>query len=175
MMAGPSLELLRSEFDGSFALPLKESAPDLIDLLAIRVAGRPYALRVAEIGGVAAGRRVTSVPSPRPALAGLVSVRGALVAVFDLAALLGMPASAGGSARWVALCGEDAGLALAFDEFEGHLRLPAAALRAHESKGAGFVEHVVGGEAELRPIASIPRIVESVSRRTGRERPGKAT
>jgi chemotaxis signal transduction protein len=172
-MAAQSAAELRRDFDGAFALPLRESEPDVVDLLAIRVAGRPFALCVADVGGVAAGRRVTPVPSRQPALAGLVGMRGKLVAVFDLGTLLGLSAS-GDATRWLALAAGGAPLALAFDELEGHLRLPRAELHTNANANDVFLEQVLRSEGELRPIASMPRIVEAVSERTGRARPGKA-
>jgi len=168
-----SVAALRQEFDASFALPPRETARDLVDLLAIRVAGRPYALRLAEVGGVATGRRATRVPSPLPALAGLVGLRGMLVAVFDLGVLLGHSPEAGTS-RWVAVCGGRPDLAVAFNEVEGHLRLPPTALELREDTAGGLVEQVIRSESGLRPIVSIPWIVRVVSKQSGRGRPGKA-
>src|SRR5689334_7571216 len=96
-----SVEALRREFDGSFALPQREAAPDAIEVLAIRVGGKPFALRLSEVAGVATGRRLTPVPSARRGMLGLVGVRGSLVAVFDLAVLLGEPPNTA-EPRWVA-------------------------------------------------------------------------
>ncbi len=172
MMPGLSAEALQREFDETFARPVRERALDFVDLLSIRVGGQPYALRVAELGGVAAGRRVTPVPSPAPAFSGLIGLRGAVFAVYDLAELLGLPGR-GGERRWVALAAGDQELALAFDELEGHLRLDPSDLGVNESSGQGFCEQAARAGTELRPIVSIPRIVSVVSERAARERPGK--
>lgn len=168
-----SAAALREEFDGSFALPLATSTPDSHDLLAIRIAGRPYALRAQDLGGIALGRRVTPLPSPDPALAGLVGVRGTVVAVFDLGVLLGLRGSAA-AGRWVALAGRDARLAFAFDELEGHERIAAAALRAVGEDRPDFVTHLLERADGLRPIASVASLVEFLSQSADRVRSGKA-
>ncbi|HTQ04825.1 MAG TPA: chemotaxis protein CheW [Polyangiaceae bacterium] len=169
-MAVVSADALRSEFDGVFALPVRERSEKLIDLLMIRVAGQSYALRVDEMSGVGAGRRVTKVPSPEPAFAGLVGIRGAIFAVYDLGVLLGLPHQAS-EQHWVALAAGDAQIALSFEELEGHLRLPPSELGANVN--AGFCEHAVRTGNELRPVVSLPRIVSVVLERAARERPGK--
>lgn len=169
-MAELSAEALRRDFDGAFALPLREGKADVVDLLSIRVAGQPYALRVAELGGVAAGRRVITVPSPAPAFSGLVGIRGAIFAVYDLGELLGLPPRSS-ERRWVALAAGDVQLGLAFEALEGHLRLPPSALGANE--GSEFCEHAVRTGAELCPVVSISRIVAMVLERSARERPRK--
>ena len=40
---------LRQDFDRTFALPPSLAAPEVEDLLAIRVAGDPYAIRLLDI------------------------------------------------------------------------------------------------------------------------------
>ena len=171
-MPALSADALEREFDATFARPLEERATDLVDLLSIRVAGQPYALRVADIAGIAAGRRITRVPSPDPAFSGLVGIRGAVFAVHDLAALLGLPARTN-DARWVALAAGDAEIALAFDEVEGHLRLPPSALGTNDGSPTSFCEQALHADGELRPIIGVTRIVNVVLERAARQRPGK--
>ena len=171
-MAALSVEVLRQEFDRSFALPWREAAADSIDLLAIRVGTQAYALDVAELGGIAADLWVTPVPSPTPALCGLVGMRGGLVAVFDLATLLG-EAPGAEVPRWVGVCRGNLEIAVAFHTLEGHLRVPRDSLRSTPDERQGLVEQVVESNGELRPIASLSRVARAVSLRTGQERPGK--
>ncbi len=121
---------LREEFDRCFAtLPVPLEPTE--ELLAIRVGGDSYALRLREVAEISAGHPVSRLPSTTPHLLGLAGLRthraGVVVPVFSLASLLG---AAGGAdaPRWLALCDAQEPFALAFDFFEGHLRLPAAAL-----------------------------------------------
>jgi purine-binding chemotaxis protein CheW len=167
-MAGSPAATLRDEFDRSFALPVATSSPVTTDLLAIRVAGRPFALFTHELGGVAVERRVTPVPSPDPALAGLVAVRGTLVGLFDLGVLFGLRASAV-AGRWVALAANDVRLAFAFDELEGHLRVETAALRDADTERSDFVRHTFAEQTRVFPVASVAALVLSLSERVARE------
>ena len=167
-----SAAALREEFDGSFALPLATSTPVTHDLLAIRIAERPYGLRTLELGGVALGRRVTPLPSPDPALAGVVGVRGTLVGVFDLGVLFGLRGSAA-AGRWVALAASDARLAFAFDELEGHVRVAPDALRAVSEQRSDFVTHLLERDDGLRLIASVASLVAFLSGSADRARSGK--
>jgi purine-binding chemotaxis protein CheW len=154
-------EALRQEFDATFARAFGDAELECDDLLAVLVGRRRYALRVAELGGVAAGRRVTPVPSGDAALLGLVGVRGDVVPVYDLARLMG-EAPAVEPPRWLALSAGADPVALAFDELEGHLRLPRSAL---ESAARGHVTHVIREEAGLRPVVDVPSVARAV--RTG--------
>jgi len=168
-----ALETLRSEFDRSFALPLVANARDTLDLVAIRVGDRAYALAGAELGGITAGRRSTPLPSPDPALGGLVGLRGALVAAFDLGVLLGVRASAVPT-RWLALSARDRQLAFCFDELEGYLTVKRSALRATETSDAELVGHVLVEESGHRQVADVGKLVEVLSRRAEAARSGKA-
>jgi purine-binding chemotaxis protein CheW len=173
-MASSSVETLRRDFDGSFALPPRDTATDGIDLLAIRVGERALAFRLSEIAAIATGRRLTETPSSNPELLGLVGVRGALVAVLDLGAMLGEQTRSE-APRWVALCQGDDQLALGFDTLEGHLRVPPSALEAVEGERLGLVAHVVRSESGPRSVVSVPRIAAKMTALAGRARPEKGT
>ncbi len=174
-MASFSVETLRREFDDSFALPPREVAADGVDLLAIRVGERPLALRVSEIAALATGRRLTPVPSPTSELLGLIGMRGVLVAVLDLASLLGEGSRSSEAPRWVALAAGDEQLALGFHVLEGHVRVPPAALEAVEGGRLGLVAHVAHTESGLRSIVSVPLVAARAKALAGRERPEKGT
>jgi len=153
---------LRHEFDAAFAQPSRDVADDSDDLLAVLVGQSHYALRVAELGGVAAGRRVTRVPSADAALLGLVGVRGNAVPVYDLARLVDEPPSVE-PPRWLALSPGNEPIALAFRALEGHLRLPRAAF---ETAGRGNVAFVVRVELGVRPVVDVPSVVRAVRARS---------
>lgn len=171
-MLGLSAEALQNEFDRSFALPLGDGTRDELDFVAIRVADHAYALASGELAGITLGRRATPAPSPDPALGGLVGVRGALVAVFDLGVLVGARANAV-PARWLALSARDTGLALAFDELEGYRSVPRSALRTLEARRDAFVEQALAADDGLRSVVSVAKIVELLTERAGRFRSEK--
>jgi chemotaxis signal transduction protein len=148
------LRALRGEFDQSFARPGT-------DFLLIRVAGEPHALRLAEVAALEADRAITPVPSEARALLGVAGLRGALVAVFDLAQLLGLPApspagkSPPSGRRWLALV-KGTQVAMAFGEFEGQRRLGADALAtALEAGQQGELIRTAGTARPLVQLATL--------------------
>src|SRR6202030_4383581 len=94
---------LRCLFDSSFAAAASSTTGPLEDLLAICVEGDPYALRLSEIAGLYVDVKIVPVPGPIAQLLGIVSLRGKLAPVYDLAALLHYPLAV--SPRWMILAG----------------------------------------------------------------------
>jgi chemotaxis signal transduction protein len=129
-------------------------------VLSIRVGREAYALRLSEVGALEADKTITRVPSEHAALLGIAGVRGLVVAVFDLAALLGVARPDG--ARWIVLA-KGAPLALAFSGFEGQLSArPDQFARAEQ--GAG-VREVLRHEGLTLPLVDIPALVTSLDPR----------
>ena len=158
-------------FDRSFAEPpCIEQAP-LEELLALRVGSDPYAIRLVEITGVFPGRAVTRLPNAVPEFLGIAGFRGNLVPVWDLGRLLGYP---GGEApRWLVIAAATP-VALAFDGFDGHLRLSRTAI-ASEEPGAQRRPHLrevvraVGPSAQsqeglIRPIVGVASVLGAIKR-----------
>jgi purine-binding chemotaxis protein CheW len=110
---------LRNAFDEAFARPVDLGATSLVDLLLVRVSGHRYALRPAELSGVFKNRRVVHVPSTRPELVGVAGVRGAIVPVYVLSALLGHDSKVEATG-WLVVCGGPEPVALSLDEVEGY-------------------------------------------------------
>jgi hypothetical protein len=146
-----TLAELRRSFDQGFAAAPATEVAAVEDLLAVRVAGEHYAVRLAEIAGVAANRRIVPVPSRRSDLLGVAAIRGNLVPVYNLAVLLGHDPGPRPVA-WLALCGSAEPLALGFEELESFLRVP----RAH-------VGEVVRVGAQARRVIDIRSILEKVA------------
>lgn len=147
---------LREAFDHSFTLARAGAAEAAEALLAIRVRREPFALRVAELDGIAAARAIVPVKSARAGLLGIAGIRGELVPVFDLAALLGYPGE-GERPGWIALAGREERFGLAFAELEGHLTVPRAELAAPATPGGhrGPVLHLAGAPRATLSIVSI--------------------
>ena len=168
---------LRQAFDHSFALPPSAASPDVHDLLTIRVAGNPYAIRLQDITEIVAGRSVISVPAVTPGLLGLAGIRGGIVPVFGLSSILGY-GSDPESPRWMILCGAEEPIALAFSDFEGHLRLPTSALHADEnfsatSENAKYVTQVARTPDGVRAVISVALILATIRNRISQYRPTK--
>jgi len=157
---------LRREFDGGFARPFATAGSDGVELLAIRVAGHGYAIRLAEIAGLFADRTVTPVPGPLPELRGLANLRGALVPVYDLGLLLGHPA--GDAPRWLALATARR-VALAFDGLDGHtVAAPdAIAMEPGEGRALRQIVHRADGAGQLL-LLHLPSLLDDIAARARR-------
>ena len=157
---------LRNEFDQAFAVAASTHKVQSSHLLAIRVDANPYAIAVAEIGGLQVDRVIAPLPTMIGGLLGLAGIRGDLVPVYSLAVLLGYQAPAR-TPRWLALCGGAQSFGLAFDGFERHLNVPVAQIAAADSanSGAAHIRAVVHNEEGSRPLISIPSIAVEIARR----------
>jgi chemotaxis signal transduction protein len=161
-------EEMRAELDRAFAAPREEASP-VTTLLAIRVDGEAYALRLSELAGVAADRRIIPFPSDAPSCIGIAGHHGDLVPVFALGSLLGRP-RATTDPRWLGLVRIDGTLAaLAFDEIESCFQVAETALSTES--GSSFISHVLSGSAApsggRRAVLSVPALVDAVWRSRG--------
>lgn len=159
---------LRRQFDLAFASPPADVARELEEVLAIRVAGEPYALRVLEIGALIADRPIVAIPSSAPHLLGIAGIRGGLVPVFGLASILGHERGAD-APRWMVTYGRAEPIALAFSELEGHLALPRSQVHGAEHPRADRpylreVAHTAGG---VRAVIDVPLLVAAINERAG--------
>jgi chemotaxis signal transduction protein len=160
---------LRDAFDRARAIPFSSQTFERIeDLLAIRVSGDAFAIRLGEISSLATDKKIVAFPSPIPELLGVAGIRGRLVPVYSLAALLGYSASTV-RGRWLALCGAEELVGLAIDNFEGYLRVPLAQVYAAEQQDlvSAHLKHVVRVADTVRAVISIPLIIGVIQRRCG--------
>jgi chemotaxis signal transduction protein len=158
---------LRESFDRPFREPLALEAEAPVELLAIRIGNEPFALRLADIAALEADRTITHVPSQHPELLGIAGVRGSVVAVFDLAALLDLPRP--DAWRWLVLA-KGAPLAFAFSAFEQQLAVRREALASTEKASAGMLREIVRveggpGEQTALPLIDLPALVFALERR----------
>ena len=169
-MSATRAEDLARAFDDDFARPIAVRGAGSEDLLAIRVAGDPYAVVRGELAGLFADRPVTALPGAAPGLLGISGFRGALVPVYDLRAVLGAGggAAAGSAAvRWMVTAAAGP-VALAFERFEAFVRVPRDAIAAHAGAAADHAPRAVHTAGELRPILDIPSIVAAIRGRLRR-------
>lgn len=152
----------RRAFDQAFAVAPTATVEVYEDLLAVRVAGDPYALRVREITGLVASRKIVSLPSRRPELLGVAGIRGSLVAVYSLAALLGYGVESKPPA-WLALPADEP-IGLGFEEFEGFFRVRSRDVQAGE---------VVVMANQSRRVVDIPSTLAALDVHAGAAGPPK--
>jgi chemotaxis signal transduction protein len=166
-------EELRAAFDASFALAPAEPHVRPEDFLGIGMADRPFALRLGDVAGLFVDKHIAPLPGPAPALLGIAGFRGATVPVYDLRALLGF--EVGKVPRWLVLvAGKDA-LALAFDRFEGHLRIASDAIAAEPSSGRGvFTREIIRIGGETRTVVDVGAVARTINEQAGPRGPASA-
>jgi chemotaxis signal transduction protein len=161
---GPSTTAaqLRRAFDQSFAEAALTEAVALEDFLAIRLGADPHALRLVHIAHVLPLSTITRFPSPVAELMGVIGFRGAIVPVYDFRMLLGY-ARQEESPGWLVIAAAWP-LALAFDAFDGHLRVPREASARHASAehSRRHVQEVLHINDTVRPIVSLPSVIETI-------------
>jgi purine-binding chemotaxis protein CheW len=161
---------LREAFDRAFADPPPAPGAGSEAMLAVRVGGQPYAIRLAEIGGLATDRPIVPVPSAIPELRGVAGIKGALVPVYSLAACLGCEQA---EPRWLVLCRGEEPLAFALGELEGTLQVASADLVAPEA-GAGASRHVsqvLRSTAGFRGVLDLRSLATWITERVGAAAP----
>ena len=162
---------LRRTFDRTFAASPVTVTEETLDLLAIRVAGAPYAFRAREIGGLTTCKKLAPLPTRRPELLGVAGIRGSLVLVYDLSTLLGH-GHVEASPPWLALCGSPEPIALGFAELEGFARVRLADIHRSES-GTGDermkrpITAVARVNGVVRPIVDIPSAMDALKAHAG--------
>jgi len=155
------LEELRLSFDRAFAEELTPRSEQALSLLSIRVGRDPHAVRLADVAALEVRCAVTQVPSEHPELLGIAGLRGAVVAVFDLAALIG---AASGEAPWLLLA-KGAPVAFAFAEFDGVWSArPEDLVRAQAGRDAR-VQDVVLRQGQPLPVIDLVGLVGDLERR----------
>jgi purine-binding chemotaxis protein CheW len=159
---------LRRAFDRSFAEAPRRDSPVVQDVLAISVSGHRFAIRLTEIAGLFGDKKITPVPARSPTLLGIAGFRGAAVPVHDLRRLFGLPGT--GTPRWLVIAAATP-VALAFDGFEGQLRLSRAAAALHEGGVArAYVHEIVRARGHVRAVVDIAAVVETIAAQVGRAR-----
>jgi len=145
---------LRDDFDRSFTEPVRRHDTEHTELLAIRAGGRRYALRLSQTSGLYPERPVTPLPGPLPALLGVAGFGGGIVAVYDLAAVLGHPVAE--RPRWLVMAAGTPPLALAFHALDGHLRVPADSIVSEHRPGTSSLRGMVPLPGGARSIVDLP-------------------
>jgi chemotaxis signal transduction protein len=157
---------LRRLFDEGFAAPAASITEPLEGLLAIRVGSNPFALRLSEIAGLHVGVKIVPLPSPVAQLLGIVAIRGMMVPIYDLAALLRYPPVS--NSRWFVLARAPKPVGFAFETFESHLQVSQASLAGGNRASAdtsATVLHVRGSvraAGALRPIIHLASMLKMI-------------
>ena len=162
---------MRRAFDQGFAAaPPGDAAGATEDLLAIQVAGEAFVLRLRELAGLYRDRPVIRLPGPVPELIGIAGVRGIMVPVYGLGAILGHPRGEPG--RWLVVVRGPDPLGLAVDTCDGLLRAPRPSVPEEGNPTPHLGPAVLAG-GRLRRLVDLASVAEAIKTRTGPAGPAK--
>lgn len=134
-------ERLRRAFDGAFAKEADLVEGDRESVMLFHAGEARIAVRVADASEAIQRTRWTHVVSDDSALLGLTSVRGRLVAVYDVLALLGRDAGAS-SGDWIVLASGDRSFGARFGSYAGLIQVSRAEIRRGADTTAGEAEWI---------------------------------
>jgi len=159
----PVLREMRRAFDDSFAVPPPEEIVDSThDYVVILVAGRPFAMRISETGGLHFQRKIVELPGEGSGLLGLAGIQGHLVSVHGLAQLMGMADSPAGI-RTIALCRGENSIGLGFGELRGYVRAAGIESPAEKAEGEGLcLSGAIRVPHGLCSVIDIPAVVKKI-------------
>jgi purine-binding chemotaxis protein CheW len=157
-------EELRREFDDGFSRAAVSASGATEALFGLGLGGDAYALRMGEISGLYADRRIVPVPGPLPELLGIAGLRGAIVPVFSLESLLGYPPESS-RPRWLVHAGQGPGIGLAFCDFAGHFRVPKGSVLLVREGGRPHVIEAVARDGRPHGVIAVASILESLRAR----------
>jgi chemotaxis signal transduction protein len=152
---------MRREFDLAFAGPIERDETAREKFLAIYIGGRPCAVKLSAIAGLYAGKKITPVPGSHAALRGIAGFRGAVLPVYDLPRLLGVPAA--GDLRWLVIA-KAAPTALAFERFDAQLIAPPTAILTQVARSdlANFAREFLHLPDFSGPILHLPSVLDAI-------------
>jgi chemotaxis signal transduction protein len=161
-----SAKEMRRQFDAVFAAPPLRREADVESFLGLRIDGDAFALRIRSMSGLAAARKIVPLPGAAPAMLGLAGIRGLVVPVFGLSALMGHGSEA---PRWLALCADERGdtIALGFRDLDGYIDALVSEVRAVDpgepgpARRASFVRELVRDRGELRGVIDLSAMVKA--------------
>jgi chemotaxis signal transduction protein len=153
---------LREAFDRSFSEPPQIEASPAEEMLAIRLDTEAYALRLSEIAGLFADRKIAPLPGTPAAQLGIAGFRSEIVPVYDLQVLLGHHSI--GSTRWLVLAAA-APVAFAVTAQEGRLSVPPEAI-VEQSDGlpGGYVREFVRMPGSVRRVIDLSAVLNAIRR-----------
>ena len=165
---GLSAESLKQTFDAAFAAAPALDRQSGESFLALTIGAHAYAIRVREVTGLAVARKVVPIGSPIRGMLGLAGIRGELVPVYSLPALLGY-AEEDGAPRWFVLCRASVLVALAFARFDGYVETPGLVADTREA-----VIRDASGVRELIRVAPLLDTMASLANEAGASELSKA-
>ena len=167
-------EDLKRSFDQSFQQPLVERGQELVHLLIVRIGIERFALKVADLAGLARAQTVVPIPGADSGLLGIAGLKGRMVAVHSLAAMIGSPQLSNEQNRWMVLCRCEKEIALAFTAVTGTMMAPRAELSPVSPGAPPYATDAVGSGPSQLWLLNVSSIAENIVKKTGTPASGDA-
>lgn len=153
---------LREAFDRGFADAPHEATPTL-DFLAIGIADARLAIRLTDTAGLYTNRAIVPLPTSVVELLGIASFRNVLAPVFDLRRILGYAATT--APRWLVLARAPQPIGLAFDTFDGQLRVAPEDLAESALAASTHRAGVLTTPDGVRSVIDFTSVLEAIAKR----------
>lgn len=159
---------LRREFDDAFALPIETPSDDRLAYVLVRVGAQIHAVSSIELRQIVRSPPVLAVPSTAPAFLGIAALRGVILGVYDLQAILGGEALAASSGAWMLVC-PDRQTALAVDAVIGHVHAArSAVLPIAQALQDAPVRALLDAGPSAYPLIDLPAVMRRLA--SGRQK-----
>lgn len=156
------LRELRNEFDSSFARPWTAPRVQAGAILCFTAQGGKFATPLTALQSVSRAGSIVAVPSQAPALLGITLLRGKLMPVFSLAALLNMP-TGNSELCWLAVLRGPRPAALAVDSLAGYAD-PESMRKTDTAAPLPFITASVRLQDEMFALLDCDRLYEVITR-----------
>lgn len=167
-------EDLKRSFDLTFQQPLVERGQELVHLLIVRVGIARFALKVADLAGLARAQTVVPIPGADSGLLGIAGLKGRMVAVYSLAAMIGSPELSTEQNRWMVLCRCEKEIALGFSAVTGTMMVPRAELSPVSPGAPPHATDAVGSGASQLWLLNVSSIAGNIVKKTATPASGNA-
>lgn len=151
---------LRRNFDDAFQAPPRGEAEATIDLLTVTIGEELLAVLVAHVAHVQAHPIIVSVPDAPRGCLGVAGHRGKLVAVFDLAQLLGHAATNTHGIMLISRANPSIGFAVS--TVDRYRRVPRSAIASPLESGDGVHLGTLVDGAHKAPAISLAMLVAAL-------------
>jgi len=153
---------MREAFDRQFAAAPAGAVLAGERFLVIGVGGDMLLLRLSQIAGLFADRRIVPMPRAASSLLGITGLRGAILPVHALGVALGYP-PASARPRWLVTLAT-APLAFAFEHFERHVEIARDRIvpRADSGRGHGHLREAAPVGGDNLSIVDLPSVAAAL-------------
>jgi len=159
-------EDLKRSFDLTFQQPLVERGQELVHLLIVRIGTARFALKVADLAGLARAQTVVPIPGADSGLLGIAGLKGRMVAVYSLAAMIGSTELSTEQNRWMVLCRCEKEIALAFTAVTSTMMVPRAELSPVTPGAPPHATDAVGFDSSHLWLLNVSSIAENIVQKT---------